>query len=148
MNVFRILLALVIASAAHAEAPVSNKDLVKVVGKLDALTRVTEQRYSMRARYVDLCGLVDAPDHARLIGKDFPEVHVYVSPGGANAFKEKAAVFPVGSIVLKQKFASAEAKHPELYTGMLKREKGFNPNCGDWEFFTMTGDGKGVTSRG
>jgi len=27
-------------------------------------------------------------------------------------------------------------KRPELLTIMIKREKGFNPRCGDWEFRT------------
>lgn len=52
------------------------------------------------------------------------------------------------TIILKQKLATPRSTTPELYTGMLKREKGFNPACGDWEFFTMSGDAQAVTARG
>ena len=61
---------------------------------------------------------------------------------------KNAAVFPPGTVILKQKFRDAAVLEPLLYTGMLKREKGYNPACGDWEFFAVTGDGKSVTERG
>jgi hypothetical protein len=31
---------------------------------------------------------------------------------------------------------------------MIKREKGYNPECGDWEFFTLTADATKMTARG
>jgi hypothetical protein len=62
--------------------------------------------------------------------------------------KRDSTPFPVGSVVLKQKLDAANAQTAILYTGMLKRDKGYNPECGDWEFFTLGGDVRTVTSRG
>jgi hypothetical protein len=37
---------------------------------------------------------------------------------------------------------------PELFTVMLKREAGYHPECGDWEFMVVSGDAKQVLARG
>ena len=57
-------------------------------------------------------------------------------------------VFPRGTIILKEKFSDSKAQNTELFTGMLKREAGYHPRCGDWEFFTLSADASKVTSRG
>lgn len=64
---------------------------------------------------------------------------VYVNEIGRAAMSA-GTVFPVGSIIVKEKFAEGASK-PELLTVMLKRAKGFNPECGDWEFRTASPDG-------
>jgi hypothetical protein len=81
--------------------------------------------------------------------------HVYVSQEGNYAMHTHSITtgtnvvrFPVGTIVLKEKFSDATAKHTELFTGMVKREAGYNPECGDWEFFTLSANANKVTSRG
>ena len=64
--------------------------------------------------------------------------------------------YPVGTVVLKKKYVrDYDQKKPDifvqtpiLYTGMLKRESGYNSECGDWEFFTVDGDAENLTSRG
>lgn len=75
-------------------------------------------------------------------------VHVYVSPGGDTAMRTKPAAFPVGTIILKEKFSDSQGQYTELFTGMLKRDAGYNPDCGNWEFFTLSADASRVTSRG
>jgi len=62
--------------------------------------------------------------------------------------KTNSAVFPRGTIILKEKFLDSEGKQTELFTGMVKREAGFNSECGDWEFFTLSSDATKITSRG
>ncbi len=42
--------------------------------------------------------------------------------------------YPVGSIVLKAKYADKNGTQVELMTLMIKREKGYNPEHGDWEY--------------
>jgi hypothetical protein len=149
MKTARFCLLLVLAHAsAFAQEPASNEALVKLAASLDKLTRVTEQRISRRAIHTDLCAPSDIPDHAKLVGRPDVGIHVYVTPASAGAFKDSAARFPVGTVVLKQKFPALNAKEADFYTGMLKRETGFNPGCGDWEFFTMAGDRRAVTARG
>jgi hypothetical protein len=57
--------------------------------------------------------------------------------------EETKPIFPVGSIITKEKMLSREATTPELITVMVKREKGFNPEGGDWEYAVRDGkDGK------
>jgi hypothetical protein len=62
--------------------------------------------------------------------------------------KHDSTPFPIGTVILKQKLADAASRQAILYTGMLKRETSYNPECGNWEFFTITGGGEAVTSRG
>ena len=144
---FCFLFALTYPAATAHQSP-SNEALVKLAANLDKLTRVTEQRISLRAAFSDLCEPVDFRDHARLVGRPDIGIHVYVTPASAAVFKEAGSRFPVGTVILKQKFPTVDAKDADFYTGMLKREEGFNPACGDWEFFTMAGDRRAVTARG
>ncbi len=137
---------------AHAEEKtLTNEELLKLVNKLDALTLVTPEPLKMAFYVSRLCKRPSPKeyDHAELM-KDKPDAQykVFVTTSGADAMKEPKAVFPAGTVILKQKFASKDAARPELYTGMLKREKGFSSECGDWEFFTVDGAGKTVSDRG
>lgn len=57
--------------------------------------------------------------------------------------------FPVGTVLTKEKFDNPQGKGaPELLTVMVKREKGYNPACFDWEFLVVEGTGKKVLERG
>lgn len=62
--------------------------------------------------------------------------------------RTNSGVFPQGAIILKEKFSDSEGKETELFTGMIKREAGYNLDCGDWEFFTLSADTSKITSRG
>jgi hypothetical protein len=126
----------------------SNGDLLKRLENLSTLTKFTKERVVIHGQLAVDCRKPDPPNHVELIGTLQAAIEVYVTPEGFASFVEPQTPFPVGTIVLKEKFAAAEAKSPELYTGMLKREKGYNPKCGDWEFFTLTGDRKAITARG
>ena len=75
-------------------------------------------------------------------------IHVYVSPDGEASLRNGAIDYPIGTIILKQKLRGVRHDATELFTGMLKRESGYNPECGDWEFFTLTGDARRVIARG
>ena len=54
--------------------------------------------------------------------------------------------FPPGSLLLKEKF-SIDGKS-QLFTGMWKREAGYFPELGDWEFFTVDAAVGKVLERG
>ena len=75
-------------------------------------------------------------------------IHVFVSDQGRKAMFSGKGQYPVGSLILKQKFLDAQGKKTDFYTGMRKREPGFNPKLGDWEFFTLDATAKKVTSQG
>lgn len=74
---------------------------------------------------------------------------VYVNAAGRKAMLEqKLPRFPVGSVIVKEKHPSEKSKTPELLTVMRKREKGYNPKQGDWEYLVFDGDGKKSQAAG
>lgn len=76
-------------------------------------------------------------------------ITVYVNDIGKHAMlEEKSPRFPQGSIIVKEKLTSPESTKPELLTVMIKREAGFNPKNGDWEYMATDGAGKEVQERG
>ena len=75
-------------------------------------------------------------------------IHVFVSPTGIKAMTLGEGAYPEGTIILKQKFLDPQGARTEFYTGMRKREKGYNSEMSDWEFFTLNSTGLEVTSRG
>lgn len=85
--------------------------------------------------------------HALTPGKAIT-INVFVTKNGEAALHDEFPRFPLGTVVLKEKILQAVSAKTLLYTGMLKREAGYNPECGDWEFFVVSGDGKKVTTRG
>ena len=74
--------------------------------------------------------------------------HVFISQQGAPLMRIQNPLFPRGTIILKEKFEDADGMHTELFTGMIKRESGYNPDCGDWEFFALPADAKTISLRG
>lgn len=61
---------------------------------------------------------------------------------------QKQPHFPEGSIIVKQKWHDEEQAIPELLTVMIKREAGYNPDVGDWEFLAISGDATRIEARG
>ena len=59
----------------------------------------------------------------------------------------ESQTFPVGSIIVREKLASADSETPQLLAVMLKRAPGFNPPAGDWEFLLVNGDASKVIER-
>lgn len=76
-------------------------------------------------------------------------ITVYVNELGTNSMMhERNPRFPKGSVIVKEKLPTQESTSPELLTVMIKREKGFNAENGDWEYMALDGDGKEVRARG
>jgi hypothetical protein len=74
---------------------------------------------------------------------------VYVNDAGREAMMAQLKpAFPVGSIIVKEKLTTKESATPELLTVMIKREKGFNPPSGDWEYLVTNGEGAEIEWRG
>jgi hypothetical protein len=65
-------------------------------------------------------------------------IRVYVNETGRNAmFQEFDPKFPTGSVIVKEKLPDENSEVPEFYTIMVKRENGFDPVNGDWQYLTM-----------
>jgi hypothetical protein len=74
---------------------------------------------------------------------------VYVNETGREAMMTRRAPhFPQGSLIVKEKLGSKESQTPELLTAMLKREKGYNPESGDWEYMLLDGAASKIVERG
>lgn len=110
------------------------------------LKRITAKPLRVDPPYSALCksphAAVEQSPH------DYSYVHVYMNVPGVNALKTGMTNYPVGTIVLKEKKRNPDQVIPSLFTGMIKQEKGYHPEAGDWEFFVTTGKGDLVVARG
>jgi hypothetical protein len=59
-------------------------------------------------------------------------------------FEEGSPRFPVGAVVVKEKVKDEEGKRPEFLTIMVKRQKGFDPSAGDWEYLVADTLGRSI----
>lgn len=127
----------------------SDDELLKLAQNRNQLERITADPVVMFPQVMLLCR---PPTTAA--EKDLPNphsgqsVHVYASPDAVAPMWDLYGVFPVGSILLKQKLDPENSSKATLFTGMIKRDKGFFPDGGDWEYFTLDGELSKVTSRG
>jgi hypothetical protein len=55
--------------------------------------------------------------------------------------------FPVGSIIVREKFLRKEDPKPELLATMIKRRPGFSRATNDWEYVVLDGEGIKVRNR-
>jgi hypothetical protein len=102
----------------------------------------------MDLRTAMLCGRPTLPP-------DNPNPHstkyisVYVNQLGREALMTRLKPeFPEGSIIVKEKLSAPHGAVPELLTAMVKREKGYNPGSGDWEYFVLDGSASTIKAQG
>ncbi len=61
----------------------------------------------------------------------------------------KRIIWCEGSVIVKEKIGTHfEGRKPLLYTLMKKREPGYNPTVGDWEFSVVSGNGTQLEAIG
>jgi hypothetical protein len=113
--------------------------------------QVNAEPYHMAPAVAALCAPVSA---AMIPPKKDPHapayITVYVNNVGREAmFAKQAQRFPEGSIIVKEKFGAPSGdRKPLLYTIMRKREIGYNPELGDWEFSVVGPNGKELQATG
>jgi hypothetical protein len=113
----------------------------------EALISAWTRRYRLRDDIALLCRTV------KMSGNEAPHGGAWVMTK-SNPIAEAALsrpgkrVFPVGSMLIKEKFDRQSGGKPTLFTGMVKREKGFAPKVGDWEFFVVNLAKKRFVERG
>lgn len=110
------------------------------------LVRITPTPLKMDVNVAILCRSTTYPITTSIHTDKFFDV--YISGPGEPAIKTGKGVYPENTVILKRKYSDATGKTTELYTGMIKREKGYNPPSGDWEYFVISGDGKSVEQSG
>jgi len=74
--------------------------------------------------------------------------HVYVSPEGKGAMVSGKGTYPRGAVIVKSKLTREKNGDPVLFTTMRKREAGYDPRHGDWEYAVLDGRSKRVLARG
>jgi membrane-bound lytic murein transglycosylase B len=137
--------------AAFAPGESGEKKAVKLFSEHRKWTRVNPERARMDAATSALCRAVMPGESG--VGSFGPHggkyISVYVNDAGVKTMtREKGTEFPPGSIIVKEKFATRAGGDAELMTAMVKREAGFNPESGDWEYFVLNGAGTQVQARG
>jgi len=115
-------------------------------------TRVNPQPFLMRAASAFDCA-APTPPIPHPPGVENPHadkfITVYVNDMGKKAMMEmRKPEFPKGSVIVKEKLTNQSSSEPELLTVMIKQEKGFNPETGDWEYMVTDGAGTTVQARG
>src|SRR5215510_5908769 len=119
--------------------------------------QVNEQPYYLNSRVDLLCRIADRKDFESERKRNphaSTYITVYVNKIGREAmFATGQPRFPEGSVIVKEKIEkplspegydigppkSLEGLKPSLYTLMIKREPGYNPAVGDWEFAVASG---------
>ena len=138
------LLALGLTHAAPPDAELL--DLVKTRAKLQ---RATPEPKLVNSKFATLCrGLT--PEEETEVKKNPHNNHaiyVYTNEAGVQPYFDPWGKFPEGSLVLKEKLVTANAK-TDGFTGMIKREAGYFPAGGDWEYFTINAAVSKITERG
>lgn len=133
------------APKAERQFPEDEKIWAYLMQNRAEMVRVTPKPVRINWAGAPLC---QRPNHIRHSPHGEHWIHVFVSPGGTNAMTTGKGTYSEGTMILKQKFEDAEGKTTEFYTGMRKRERGYNPELGDWEFFMLDAGGHMVTARG
>lgn len=115
-------------------------------------SRVNPEPAVFHSRIAIMCALPTA-EQRRLEYEQNPHrdkfVTVYVNDAGRRAMLEESRPrFPAGSLIVKEKLPARDSKEPELLTAMYKREPGYDPEGGDWEYMVLDGEAKEVRSRG
>ena len=114
-------------------------------------TRVNPVPAVFHSRVATLCA-PPSPERRRVEGENPHRdkfVTVYVNDAGRRSMlEERAPRFPVGSLIVKEKLSARDSSEPELLTAMLKREAGYDPGGGDWEYMALDGRGREVKARG
>lgn len=72
---------------------------------------------------------------------------VYANELARNQIEEPNPRFPAGSIIVRERFDSITATKPSVVIAMVKRERGFSKDTGDWEFLVLNGADLELRSR-
>ena len=143
-------LAITLRSQSQEPARASGTDITPVVGnewiaRYRKWTRVNPEPEHVPAPNAAACAMLQAASSPH--GDKY--ITVYVNDIGRHAMmEEKTPHFPLGSVIVKEKLTTLNSTTPELLTVMVKREHGYNPESGDWEYVVMDGAAQTVQARG
>ena len=70
----------------------------------------------------------------------------YVNEIGRDGFQRQPFIFPVGTVIVRDRRWSASAS-PDRLVVMIKREHSFNRKASGWEFLAVNGEGTKILKR-
>ena len=167
-SVFLLCLPFVVLSAtlAIAQSPVrvaSPPQSAQVIKNYKKLTCLTPEGVYMDP---DLIGLCIGASSQQVVAAEkengphaFGRMKVYMNDLAKRALQSKSKAFPVGAVVVKEKFIAYKAnafevlgpekgkERPTGVTGMIKRAPGYDLQNGDWEYFIQEEGSKPETGK-
>jgi hypothetical protein len=116
-------------------------------------TKVNNVPYHISSELDTLCALPRPADYVEERKRNphsATAITVFInSVARASMFQKESPVFPQGSVIVKQKNSRYSDRNTTiLYTIMRKRESGYNPSVGDWEFSVVKADGSTIEASG
>ena len=122
--------------------------LIERVREVSKMHRVTEKPFKMiPAAAFDCVAPTRASKQTRTPHGDY-FCHVFVDEAGRQTMTSGSGEYPVGTVIVKQKFADSRGKATELYTLMRKMEPGYDTEHGDWEYSIVNRKATQVLARG
>ena len=145
-SVFSAVAAVIILSAFSSEnIGITDSDILNATKHLEKFEKMNYEPKYIAPVQAAACAPANASASSSGVDPHTGRyINVYVNDKGfAEMSTKKKPVFPEGTMILKEKIGHAgeteinKYGQPELFTVMIKREKGFNAECGDWEFATV-----------
>jgi Cytochrome P460 len=151
-----VITAVLTTASGRAAKSVTNDDFrfdARTLNDAKLWTQVNVEPYYISSELDLLCAMPTAADWSRVREKNphsATSITVFVNSVARSAmFQKESPVFPQGSVIVKQKNGRFSARNTTiLYTIMRKRESGYNPGVGDWEFSVVKADGSTVEASG
>ncbi|HEX6044665.1 MAG TPA: cytochrome P460 family protein [Pyrinomonadaceae bacterium] len=154
MNKLSLLLLLPVIGMVGC-ALATDMDVPFTVADSDLATLAKYRQWTLVNPTPQLMEPLSAQSCAIIPGRQEPSPHlhkyisVFVNSVGREAMMTKQQPkFPVGSMVVKEKFDKPDSTSPELLTAMIKREAGYYPEGGDWEYLVLDGAASKIVERG
>ena len=119
-----------------------NINISDIAKTFKQLQKMNEKPIYIDPKFDSLCGTITSENAASFVENgphSSSAINIYMNSLAAEAFKSKTFPYPIGSIVIKDKNAvSTRVLNDKGVGGMVKREKGYDPENGDWEYFYFT----------
>jgi hypothetical protein len=149
LSVLLVISALAMLSCTVASQPSSS------VPEADLIILEKYRQWTLVNPTPQLMAPAAATDCVIIPGRQEPSPHlnkyisVFVNSVGREAMMTKRTPkFPIGSMIVKEKLGSPDSTNPELLTAMIKREAGYNPEGGDWEYLVLDGAASKIIEQG
>jgi hypothetical protein len=121
-------------------------DVVSAVKTYTSWVRITPAPYKVSPALGVLCA---APNVSPMNPHSNAYINVFVNEAGRAAMIDpRDSAFPAGSVIVKEKLHDDQSVEPDLLTVMIKREPGYNPSAGNWEFAVVDGKVRSAQAQG